>query len=314
MAFDLDAIPNLFGKRALITGGTGGLGFETAKAMAKAGATVVLIGRSEAKGATAIDRIMRATPEARISFCNVNLASLASIRSFGKAQRCLKLPIDILVNNAGLMAPPKRMLTEDGFELQFGTNHLGHFALTGVLLPLLGMAPSPRVVTISSGIAAFGKLDFGDLQSERSYNPNAAYMQSKLANLLFTRALQYHSDEGGWNILSLAAHPGHARTDLIANGAGKPKGAKALFVRLIQAVASHDAASGALPALMAATAPDVEKLDYFGPTGLLQQKGPPGRVAMPKGAEKDDLSARLWRVSEQLTGVWYGRIWADKVR
>ncbi|AOH86391.1 hypothetical protein AWL63_00620 [Sphingomonas panacis] len=300
MPFTGHDVPDLAGKTALVTGATG-LGFETARVLAHAGASVILAGRDDDKGARAVGRIRQLTPKARTRFARLDLASLTSISRFG--EQVGDAPIDILINNAGVMAPPARKLTADGFELQLGTNHLGHFALTGTLLRLLLKAAAPRVVSISSGIAAMGRIDFDDFQSERSYVPNTAYMQSKLANLLFARGLQIRSDRGDWNILSVAAHPGHARTDLIENGAGRPTGLKSVLIKVLQAVASHDAASGALPGLMAATAPAVQKLDYFGPMGLLNQKGPPGLVKLPSRAQDDPVAERLWSVSEKLTGV-----------
>ena len=303
MPFTHHDVPSLTGLTALVTGATGGLGLETARMLSEAGASVILAGRNEAKGARAIDGFQQGTRHADVRFAKLDLADLGSVRGF--RDKVGRTPIDILINNAGLMAPPSRKLTTDGFELQFGTNHLGHFALTGILLPLLTHARAPRIVTISSGIAAYGRIDFDDLQSERSYVPAKAYTQSKLANLLFMRGLQDRSDLNGWNLLSVAAHPGHARTDLIENGAGRPSGLKAVLIRILQAVASHDAASGALPGMMAATAPTARKLDYFGPTGLLGQKGPPGLVKLPDRALDEAVADRLWHVSEQLTGIHY---------
>lgn len=306
MAFTVLNIRDLTGSRAVVTGATGGLGYQVAKALAAAGASVVLAGRNPERGALARAKIA-VRSNAEIVFERLDLASLDSINAFVGRALTDRRPIDILVNNAGLMAPPDRRLTEDGFELQFGTNHLGHFALTGGLLPLLVDASPARVVSVSSGIAAFGKIDFEDLQSERSYVPNTAYMQSKLANLLFSRGLQQRSDQQGWGIVAASAHPGHARTDLIVNGAGPPTGGKALLIRILQAIASHDAAAGALPIILAATASDVAKLDYFGPTRMFHQKGPPGRLALPSKAKEDLTSDRLWSVSEELTGVRFPR-------
>ena len=305
MAFTQRDVPRLGGLRAIVTGATGGLGLETARVLAGAGAAVIVAGRNPAKGAFAVDRIRRLVPDAAVRFGSLDMASLASIRSFSADMKARGQAVDIVINNAGLMAPPRRILSEDGFELQFGTNHLGHFALIGQLLPLLAKASRPRVVAISSGIAAFGRIDFEDLQSARTYVPNTAYTQSKLANLLFVRELQRRSDEHGWNVTAVAAHPGHARTELITNGAGRPVGLKALLVRILQAVASHDAAAGALPGLLAATGADVRKLDYYGPTGLLQQSGPPGLVAWPARAQDDAVARRLWDVSAALTLVDY---------
>lgn len=301
MPFSELDIPDQTGKVALITGATGGLGYEMARMLAGAGATVILSGRNEAKGAQALERVRDVWPKADVRFARLDLASLASVQAFcdGAGDE----PIDILINNAGLMAPPTRRITSDGFEVQFGTNHLGHFALTGRLIPRLGKAAAPRVVTISSLVAAFGKMDFDNLQSEKSYGPQPAYMRSKLANLLFMRELQNRSDRHGWNITSLAAHPGYSRTDLIENGAGPPRGLMALQVKIVTAIASQDAASGALPAIMAATVPEVEKRGYFGPARFMGVKGPPTQVKLPSKALDDAAALRLWEVSERLTGV-----------
>lgn len=304
MPFTENDVPSLAGKVALITGATGGLGFEMARILAGAGATVVLSGRNEAKGAQALERVRTLWPNASVQFAKLDLASLESIQTFcaGFGDQA----IDILINNAGLMAPPARKLTADGFEIQFGTNHLGHFALTGRLLPQLRKAPAPRIVTISSLVAAFGKMDFVNLQFEKSYGPQPAYMRSKLANLLFMRELQNRSDRHGWNFTSVAAHPGYSRTDLIENGSGPPQGLMALQVKIVTALASQDAASGALPAIMAATAPGVGKGDYFGPAGFMGVKGPPTKVKVPGRGQDDVVAAQLWDVSEALTGVCFG--------
>ena len=306
MAFELKDVRNLAGRRAVVTGAAGGLGYEVAKTLAAAGASVVLAGRDAERGAIARAKIAT-TAVAEVTFEKLDLADLTSVDAFIGRALTKGLPIDILVNNAGLMAPPERRLTKDGFEVQFGTNHLGHFALTGGLLPLLAAAADARVVSVASGIAAFGTIDFENLQSERAYVPNTAYMQSKLANLLFARGLQQRSDQQGWGLTAASAHPGHARTNLIENGAGKPTGGKALLIHALQAIASHDAASGALPIVQAAAASDVGKLDYFGPTRMFQQKGPPGRLRLPAKATDDLTSDRLWSVSEELTGVRYPR-------
>lgn len=305
MSFKESDIPRLSGKSALVTGATGGLGFEMARMLASAGAHVILAGRNPDKGAEALKRLRANDHGLSIVFELVDLGSLVSIADIGARLRAGAAPIDILINNAGVMTPPTRRTTSDGFELQFGTNHLGHFALTGHLLPLLCAAPASRVVSVSSGVAAMGQIDFDDLQSERRYRPVAAYGQSKLANLLFARELQRRSDLAGWNTLSVAAHPGHARTDLIPNGQGELHGFKQLMIKFLQVIASQDATDGAKPAMLAATAPGVEKLDYYGPSQMMQQKGPPKRVKLPHRAEDDDVARRLWTVSERLTSVTY---------
>tara|TARA_R110002124_G_scaffold16882_10_gene71574 strand:- start:8301 stop:9239 length:939 start_codon:yes stop_codon:yes gene_type:complete len=307
MSFSERDIPNLTGKTTVVTGATGGLGYETARMLAEHGARVILAGRNADKGADAVGRIRATTPKADVVFEIVDLGSLASIAAFGTRLRSAGGPIDILVNNAGVMTPPTRLTTIDGFELQFGTNHLGHFALTGQLLPLLIAAQAPRVVTVSSGAAHFGQIDFGNLQSERAYRPIRSYGASKLANLLFARELQHRSDANGWNILSATAHPGFARTDLLANGPGEMRGIAGIGMALLQSFASHDATAGAIPTLLAATAPNVHKLDYYGPSQMLEMKGAPKLARLPRRAKDDAAARRLWSVSERLTGVTYAR-------
>jgi NAD(P)-dependent dehydrogenase (short-subunit alcohol dehydrogenase family) len=213
-------IPSLNGKTAVITGATGGLGYETALALAGAGAAVVLTGRSEAKGRIAIDRIRAQFPDANISYETLDLADLASVADFSKRFAATHASLDLLVNNAGVMALPQRQVTSDGFEMQFGTNYLGHYALTAHLLPQLRRGNQPRVVNLSSLTHRWGAIHFDDLQGARSYSPQKAYSQSKLAMLMFALELQRRSDAAGWGLMSNAAHPGYARTDLIANGPG----------------------------------------------------------------------------------------------
>ena len=300
--WSLQDIPSSHGKLAIVTGATGGLGYETVVGLASAGAEIVLTGRSVDKGQSARKRVERAVPGANVSFAMLDLASLASIRAFAATMMESPRPIDLLVNNAGVMQLPTRRLTEDGFELQFGTNHLSHFALTGLLLPLLRMAKAPRVVNVSSLAHRGGKIDFDNLQGERAYRPWAAYQQSKLANLLFTFELQRRSDANGWGLMSNAAHPGFARTDIIANGPGAG-GIRGFLSRTIGPHVSQTAAAGALPTLFAATSPDAVPNGYYGPNGFYELKGPvaPAKV-MPQAQDKA-VAHRLWEVSEQLTGV-----------
>jgi NAD(P)-dependent dehydrogenase (short-subunit alcohol dehydrogenase family) len=305
MSFSERDIPNLSGKTAVVTGATGGLGYETARMLAEHGARVILAGRNVDKGADALRCIRAKSPEADIAFELVDLGNLASITAFGSRLRAAGTPIDILVNNAGVMTPPTRKTTSDGFELQFGTNHLGHFALTGQLLPLLTAARAPRVVTVSSGMAHAGQIDFDNLQSEQAYRPMRSYGASKLANLLFARELQRRSDANGWNILSATAHPGFASTDLITNGPGEMRGIAGIGTALLQSLLAHDATGGAMPTMLAATASGVQKLDYYGPSGVMEMNGPPKPARFPRRAKDDDVARRLWTVSEQLTGVTY---------
>ncbi len=298
-------IPDQTGKTAIVTGATGGLGYETARMLAGAGARIILAGRNPDKGADALRRIHGLHPQANIGFEMLDLGSLTSIAAFGARMNQENTGLDLLVNNAGVMAPPTRKTTADGFELQLGTNHLGHFALTGHLLSLLIAANGARVVTVSSLAAHFGRTDFDNLQAERTYRPNGAYSASKLANLLFSREFQRRSDINGWGIINANAHPGYARTDLIANGPGQMHGFTAILSSLLERFLSNDAAAGALPTLRAATGKDVRPLDYFGPKGFMEMKGAPAPARLPGKAKDDATAKRLWEVSEQLTGVRY---------
>jgi len=298
-------IPDLHGKTVLITGATGGLGFEMARMLAGAHARVILAGRDGQKGRDALARIRALVPEADIVFEQVDLGNLLSIRDMSSRMVRSALPIDILINNAGVMMPPARKTTADGFELQFGTNHLGHFALNGLLLPSLVAAKGARVVTVASKAANSGRIHFGDLQFEKRYRAIASYAQSKLANLLFMRRLQQLSDEHGWDIVSTAAHPGYARTDLIRNGPGQFSGLLGAASALIERFASNDAAAGALPAVVAAIGQGTRGYDYFGPIRMMELKGPPGPAELPMRAQDDSVAQRLWSVSEALTGVTY---------
>jgi NAD(P)-dependent dehydrogenase (short-subunit alcohol dehydrogenase family) len=295
-------IPSQRGKLAAVTGATGGLGYETALALAGAGAEVLVTGRNVEKGRVAMERIKRAVPSAKVRFEMLDLASLASVRAFAARMIARGQPLDLLINNAGVMDLPARRLTEDGFEMQFGTNHLSHFALTGLLLPLLGRAEAPRVVNLSSLAHRGGKIDFDNLQAERKYKSWPAYQQSKLANLLFTFELQRRSDAYGWGVMSNAAHPGYARTDLIPNGPGTG-GVKGVLVKILASFMSHSAADGALPTLFAATSPAAEPTGYYGPNGFYELKGPVAPAKVFPQAKDEAVARRLWAVSEQLTGV-----------
>jgi NAD(P)-dependent dehydrogenase (short-subunit alcohol dehydrogenase family) len=299
----VEDMPDQAGKLAIVTGAAGGLGYETALGLAQAGAEVILAGRNDAKGAEAIRRILVLAPEAKARFENVDLASLASVAAFADRLLADGRPIDILVNNAGVMAPPKRKITEDGFELQFGTNHLSHFALTGRLLPLLLRGRRPRVVTVSSLMHRMGAdIHFDDLQWTRAYKPNAAYAQSKLANLLFTLELQRRSDAAGWGLMSNAAHPGGSSTDLIANGVGASSLAGKISARVVRII-GQSAADGALPTLYAAASPEAKDAGYYGPDGMFEMKGAVAPAFVSAKAKDIALARRLWEVSEELTHV-----------
>lgn len=298
-------IPDQTGKLAIVTGATGGLGLETALALAGKGAEVVLAARSPTKGAEA-ERLIRARhPAANIRFDLLDLDDLASVAAFAGRHLSTGRPIDILVNNAGVMALPKRQTTADGFERQFGVNYLSHFALTGRLLPLLSAAGA-RVVQLSSIAHRGGRIRLDDLNYNAGYRPFAVYQQSKLAMLMFALELQRRSDARNWNLTSVAAHPGVARTDLVANGQGDGGGlsgwASGVLVRLL----AHSPADGALPSLMAATQVDVAPGGYYGPQGWQEITGPPGRARIERHALDIDVARRLWVESEQLTDVRYG--------
>lgn len=305
MTWTTDDIPDLSGRLAIITGATGGLGLETALVLAGKGAEVVLAARNPAKGAEAERLIRSRHPDAAVRFELLDLASLASVQAFAERHLATGRPIDILIDNAGVMALPTRQTTVDGFEMQFGTNYLSHFALVGRLLPLL-IGAKARVVQLSSVAHRSGHIRLDDLNYHTHYSPWPVYQQSKLAMLMFALELQRRSDANGWGLTSVAAHPGFARTDLIANGhAGKP-GLFARGARLLEAVLSHSAADGALPILMAATLPDPTPGGYYGPTGFHEMKGPPGVAVIKRQAKDADVARALWAESKRLTGVTYG--------
>lgn len=293
-------IPSLTGRNAVVTG-TGGLGFQTALMLAKAGAEVILAGRSFAKGAAAVEQIGLAAPRAKIRFEVLDLASLVSIKAFSNRIAGSMDHLDLLINNAGVMTPPQRKVTVDGFELQLGTNHLGHFALTAHLLELLRKGEASRVVTVSSIAARQGKLNLKDLQSERDYDPMVAYSQSKLACLMFALDLHRRSQSAGWGIQSIAAHPGVSRTELLPNGAGASSAAG--IARRALWFLFQPAAQGALPTLFAATAPHAVSGAYYGPSRLGETRGYPTLANMPVQALEQINAAKLWKESEWLTGA-----------
>ncbi|MGY3618850.1 oxidoreductase [Bradyrhizobium sp. USDA 10063] len=294
-------IPPQTGRTAVITGATGGLGYETALALAGAGASVVLTGRNDTKGNNALERIRAQHPKADVSYETLDLASLASVADFAGRFAISRPSLDLLINNAGVMALPKRRTTQDGFEMQLGINYLGHYALTARLLPQLRRGVEPRIVNLSSLAHRSGAIDFDDLQSERSYRSFRAYCQSKLAMLMFALELQRRSDADGWGLMSTAAHPGYARTDLIDNGPGT----RSLFGRFGQLLQpfSQSAADGALPTLFAATSPDARPGGYYGPNGFHELKGPPVEAKIMPQAKDAAVAAMLWEVSAMLTGV-----------
>ena len=299
-AWTLQDVPDQMGRLAIVTGATSGTGFETAKVLAARGARVVLACRNEGKTAEAMRRIREAHPGARVEAQALDLGSLRSVREAAASLRERFAQVDLLINNAGVMIPPYGR-TEDGFETQIGTNHLGPFAFTGLLLDRVLATPGSRVVTMSSGAHRIGRIDFDDLNSERRYRAWAAYGQSKLANLLFTYELQRRLASAGSGTLAVAAHPGWARTELQRHTGGRLGAVMAVFAPFL----SQDAPGGALPLLRAATDPAVKGGEYYGPSGLLEFKGSPARVESTPLSRDVDLQKRLWRRSEQDTGVAY---------
>ena len=291
--------PRLDGKRAVVTGATGGIGLETALGLARMGASTVLTGRDAAKGAASIARIRRAVPAADIGFQPLDLASLAAVASFADGWRG---PLDILVNNAGVMGLPARQVTGDGFERQIGVNYLSHFALTARLKPALSAAPGGgRVVSVASLAHRRAVLDLNDLNSEKSYSPMRAYAQSKLAMLIFALELHRRARAAGWPLRSFAAHPGWARTGIVGNGFGR--GVKGRLADFAFGLVAQSASDGALPSLYAAAAPEAVPGGYYGPTGKGERRGPPGPSEIYPQATDPVAAARLWTLSEALTGV-----------
>ncbi len=297
-------IPSQTGRTALITGANSGIGYRAALELARHGAHVLLGCRNYEKGQAALDRLLRETPGASAELVELDMASLASIRGFAAAFAARGIALDLLINNAGVMALPKRELTADGFERQFGTNHLGHFALTGLLMPQLLAAPAPRVVTVASLAHRNGKIDFNNLQSERSYKPWDAYGESKLANILFANELNRLAVAAHSKLLSMPVHPGVSVTNIIANGPGS-NGPKAMVLKLLAPVIMQPDAAGALPTLYAATSPEARGGEYIGPDGLMEMKGSPVVVKPKPHALDQAVGQRLWTVSEELTGVMY---------
>jgi len=300
-AWTAESIPDLRGKWAIVTGATSGLGYESALALAAKGANVVLAVRDTARGEARAAAIRAAHRDARLVVSALDLASLESVKNFAERMEDTLPRLDILLNNAGLGLQATRATTVDGFERQFGTNHLGHFALTGRLIPTLLRAPAPRVVSIASIAHKRGSMDFADLQTERPYNGRRAYGQSKLSNLLFAYELDRRARAQKSRLISVAAHPGVATTG-VAAATQMPK----LLATLGQAAISvfgHTAASGARPGLYAATMPDVLGGQYWGPDGLLEVRGAPALAKPAPHALDKGAWTKLWEASEQLTGV-----------
>ncbi len=294
-------IPDQHGRTAIVTGANSGLGLVTARELARHGADVVLACRNMDKGAQAVLEIEAAAPGARVELARLDLGDLASVESFADSFRSSHEDdgLDLLINNAGVMAPPRRE-TADGFELQLGTNLLGHFALSGRLIGLMQGHADARVVTLSSNAHKMGRINFDDLQSERRYTRWGAYGQSKLADLLFAQELDRRLRASGSTVKSLAAHPGYAATNL--QSAAAPA-LDRLVMRFSNLIIAQSADMGALPSLYAATYPGLEGGSYVGPDGIGEFRGHPRLVSPNRAARDREAAARLWALSEQLTGV-----------
>lgn len=303
-------IPDLRGKRVLVTGGASGIGYETARALAQHGAEVLIADRNVTAGRAAVDRIKTLRKGAKVGFRALDLSRLEAVRKFGAARVAEGKPLDVLINNAGINSIGERLTSPDGNELTFAIGHLGHFVLTGMLLPLLSRAPDPRVVTVSSVVHGRGWFDWSDLQMEKRYDSQRAYNQTKLANLLFARELQRRIERSGGRIKSMAVHPGVARTAISASR--RELGRFSLGDYMVSAVTSvvmpflgQPATAGALPTMYAAVSPDVRGGGFYGPDGFGEMKGTP-KAAVIKPAGRDMAAARrLWERSERITGFRY---------
>ena len=298
-------IPDQAGKLVIVTGGNSGIGYEAGLALAGRNAQVILAVRDVKKGEEAAQKIRLLHPQAQVTVMPLDLSDLKSVRSFVQVFLAEHNRLNVLINNAGVMALPARK-TADGFEMQFGTNHLGHFALTGLLLPVLKMTPDARVVTVSSELHTSGDIHFDDLQWEKKYDRWGAYSQSKLANLLFAYELQRRLAIAGVEVKSLGCHPGYAATNLQSAGPRMDGSVISLWMmNFANAVVAQSQTMGALPTLFAATAPQANGSDYIGPTGWGGMRGYPDKVRSNSKSYDVEMAKRLWSVSEELTGVTY---------
>ncbi len=298
-------IPDQSGRVAVVTGANSGIGFHSARRLAEAGAVVVLACRNAEKGAWAVSEIESGCPDPRVRLVQLDLADLASVRSVAAELRESFETIDLLINNAGVMGIERRE-TAEGFEMQIGTNHFGHFALTGLLFDRLG-GPDPRVVTVSSMAHRYGRIDLGDLHGERRYSKWGAYGQSKLANLLFTQELARRARAAGSSVIAAGSHPGWASTNLQAEGRGiADESFVGRAIGLVNRIFGQSAADGALPTLYAATAADVVAGGYYGPSGFMEQHGVPAPAKISARALDSESAAKLWHLSEDVTGVSFG--------
>lgn len=288
-----EQVPDQTGRVVIVTGSNSGIGFETARVLAGKGATVIMACRNLDKANPKAEEIRAAHPGCDVEVMRLDLSNLDSVRQFADEFRAKHSRLDLLINNAGIMVPPYGT-TAQGFETQFGVNHLGHFALTGLLLDLIVNTPGARIVTVSSVAHYMGKIDFSDLNWERGYKARAAYGQSKLANLLFTYELQRRLAAAGKDTLAVAAHPGWTSTNLQEH---------APSVKFMNRFFGQEPLMGALPTLYAATESDVKGGEYYGPSGLLEMNGPPKRVKSNKRSRDENVAERLWNVSQDLTGV-----------
>src|ERR1700722_5860897 len=299
------AVPDQAGKLIVVTGANSGTGKEATRRLAAAGARVVMAVRTVAKGEQARDEILASQPGAQLEVRRIDLADLGTVKEFADGLIADRTPVDVLINNAGVMAPPTRMTTADGFELQFGSNFLGPFALTMRLLPLVLAAPAPRVVTMSSGVASYGRIRFDDLEWKRRYSPNLAYAQSKLADLMMTLHLAELAVQNHWNLTSNGAHPGFTRTNLQTAGAslGRATPKRTPFNAGLNPLPSREAEQGQGPLLYAASGPGAVNGGYYGPSRWFGLVGPTTTVRPPRRARDAATAARLWSEAERLTGV-----------
>jgi NAD(P)-dependent dehydrogenase (short-subunit alcohol dehydrogenase family) len=297
--WDKEHIENLDSKKVIITGASSGIGFETAKVLASKDAEVILAVRNAEKGERAANAIKASYPDARVAVMTLDLADLSSVEKFVGQFVDKNNRLDILINNAGVMIPPYKK-TRDDFELQFGTNHLGHFAFTGRLLPLILATPHSRIVTVSSIATRKGIIDFDNLNGSRGYDPMTFYRQSKLANLMFAIELQHRLERAGWDTISIACHPGVSATNLVSRGSGKDAGR---LIKFLMKIFVQSAEKGALPALFAATNPDLRGGEYIGPDGKGNRRGNPFMTDEVQRLFDQETATRLWLVSEKLTGV-----------
>lgn len=298
-------IPPQHGKLAYITGANSGIGFHAALELARAGCSVILACRDRARADAARTRILAAVPAAEIDVAQLDLASLDSVRAAAQAFLATGQRLDLLINNAGVMALPKRQTTRDGFEMQLGTNHLGHFALTGLLLPAVLTAPRARILTVSSIAHRTGAIDFANLQWERDYQPWPAYRRTKLANLLFGFELERRLERAGAPAMSVVVHPGISNTNIFAAGPGQSGGLPSKIAPVFLALLGQSDAQGAWPTLYAATNADIQPGHYYGPDGFREIRGYPVEVRAEAQAHDAATAAQLWQVSEELTGVRY---------